>query len=278
MFSFNKILPLVSWLSIFLFVPISAFADPINLWQDSGSNLYFNSKVGIGPSITSPGSLLVISANSVAAPTSPNANLYIAGGNGSPNNFIMDGFGATSKLILRRADGTMASPTAIQANEAIFNFGGRGYNGSAFGSGNAVQINMNASENWSSTANGTYITFFTTDNGTTSVNSNPALYIGPSNRVGVGTSSPQSALDVNGSVTVEDIKNCAVLGTNASGTLVCTVGASYVYNNSSSSSSSSVDLFYESMSGAVWALVALLSVILSGYVCMFLYNVLRSVV
>jgi len=71
----------------------------------------------------------------------------------------------------RRARGTRAAPTAIQTNDALFNMGGRGHDGTSgvldgF-SGTACLFTFRAAETWSVTAHGTFAAVYTTPNGTT---------------------------------------------------------------------------------------------------------------
>jgi hypothetical protein len=68
----------------------------------------------------------------------------------------------------RRARGTMSAPAAVQSGDALVFVGARGYDGTAFTSASRAFIRMDASENWTPTAQGTRIWFATTANGTTS--------------------------------------------------------------------------------------------------------------
>jgi hypothetical protein len=68
----------------------------------------------------------------------------------------------------RRARGTMSAPAAVQSGDALVFMGARGYDGTAFTSVSRAFIRMDASENWTPTAQGTRIVFATTANGTTS--------------------------------------------------------------------------------------------------------------
>jgi hypothetical protein len=68
----------------------------------------------------------------------------------------------------RRARGTMSAPAAVQSGDALVFVGARGYDGTAFTSASRAFILMEASENWTATAQGTRIRFATTANGTTS--------------------------------------------------------------------------------------------------------------
>lgn len=68
----------------------------------------------------------------------------------------------------RRARGTISAPAAVQSGDALVFVGARGYDGTAFTSASRAFIRMDASENWTATAQGTRIVFATTANGTTS--------------------------------------------------------------------------------------------------------------
>jgi hypothetical protein len=68
----------------------------------------------------------------------------------------------------RRARGTMSAPAAVQSGDALVLIGARGYDGTDFTSASRAFIRMNASENWTPTAQGTQIVLATTANGTTS--------------------------------------------------------------------------------------------------------------
>jgi hypothetical protein len=61
----------------------------------------------------------------------------------------------------RVANGTVSSPTAVQSGNAFGGFCAQGYNGSAF-SGCSVSVRAIAAQNWSTSAEGSYLSFFTT--------------------------------------------------------------------------------------------------------------------
>ena len=70
----------------------------------------------------------------------------------------------------RRARGSVASPSAVQANDILFRFGGGGYDNAGFPTGNEVMIEFKAAEAYDATSHGTYILFSTTAAGSTSTN------------------------------------------------------------------------------------------------------------
>ena len=76
-----------------------------------------------------------------------------------------------SEFYSRKARGIESSPAAVQQFDILLNIGARGYfsGGTPSYSGNRGAIKVNASENFTNTSQGTYITFSTTSNGSTSL-------------------------------------------------------------------------------------------------------------
>jgi len=75
---------------------------------------------------------------------------------------------AFAAIISRKARGTSSTPTSILANDRIFGLYANGYHSGGSFSPNSGAIQIIANENYTSTAQGTYITFETTKNITTS--------------------------------------------------------------------------------------------------------------
>jgi hypothetical protein len=71
--------------------------------------------------------------------------------------------------VARRANGTKASPTRALLNTIIGSWGGQGYTLSGWGSIASAQIQMRAAENYTATAQGSKIEFYTTLDGTTTI-------------------------------------------------------------------------------------------------------------
>ncbi len=92
-----------------------------------------------------------------------------------------------------RANGNVASPTALSNGNPFFLLSAGGYNGFFF-SGPKASITFNATQNWTETANGTSITFGTTFNNSTF--NGQRMIINHDGRVGIGTSVPTAQLDV----------------------------------------------------------------------------------
>jgi len=97
----------------------------------------------------------------------------------------------------RKSRGSLTVPTAVLANDTLTYFTAGGYTGTAWTTSRGY-MSILASQNWTGTANGTDIAFFTTPTNTTSVSEK--LRIKADGNVGIGTSSPSSKLDVVGSI------------------------------------------------------------------------------
>jgi hypothetical protein len=93
----------------------------------------------------------------------------------------------------RKARGTAAAPTAVLSGDILVGFEGQGYAAGAF-SGTRGGMFLQAAENWTSTAQGTRVSFNTTAAGTNT--SSTKMTIDPDGNVGIGTSGPSVPLEV----------------------------------------------------------------------------------
>jgi len=105
----------------------------------------------------------------------------------------------------RKARGTMSSPSAVQAGDVLAHFNGQGYGETGWsgsdtpetgGDDSRARMRFATSEDWTDSAQGAYISFFTTQNGSTLISEK--MRITDSGNVGIGTSAPQSAFQVIG--------------------------------------------------------------------------------
>jgi len=103
----------------------------------------------------------------------------------------------------RRARGTIASPSAVQSGDLLMRYGGAGYGATSFPSGNRATLEFYAAENWTDTAQGTYVTIGTTATGSITVAER--LRVTASGNIGIGTATPASRLHVTSdSPTLDD--------------------------------------------------------------------------
>ena len=123
----------------------------------------------------------------------PLAPLQVSGGN--PQIYVTATGGGFAQIIGESANGTPESPTAVTSGQDLAWFGAHGHDGSGYSATRAAMI-MKASQDWTSTRNGAELLFATTPNNTTA--RAERMRITQDGRVGIGTSSPDALLTVNG--------------------------------------------------------------------------------
>jgi hypothetical protein len=197
-----------------------------------------NGYVGIGTS--TPDSLLEISANSAALPppgaTFPGTLLHLGAVNASKSRVLLDAYGpggpgdggpAVFPIFTgRMARGTAAAPTAVQADDTLFMLNAGGYGASAYSNGGQVNIRLLAADNWTDTDHGSAIAFNTTPNG--SIAYAERMRIDQNGNVGIGTTTPQTALEVNGGARLNTTTAQPACGAATRGTFWVLQGASGV--------------------------------------------------
>jgi len=178
---------------------ISGTTNSYGLYVDtqSGSTnnyaaIFAGGNVGIGT--TAPGAKLTVSKNSIT-PQVGSFLVSIVGAEGEQEGINVHTFGNSASHILRRANTSAASPSAIQLNDTIGVIGASGYGATAYSSTRA-RIGFAASQNWTDTAQGTYITFNTTANGTATVPGVERMRIDNAGNVGIGMTSPAVRLQL----------------------------------------------------------------------------------
>jgi len=144
---------------------------------------------GIGTTL--PSAPLEVSNADALSPGSP-ANAAITTYNPAPGGSFVTG---------RKARGTAAAPASVQSGDGLLALSGRGYGTNGFGLSGGATIGMSATENYTNTAMGAQIQFFTTPNGTTTLT--PRMTITQDGSLGLGTAAPSTLLEVVKSGTAE---------------------------------------------------------------------------
>jgi hypothetical protein len=154
--------------------------------------------VGLGTTL--PNAKLSVSANTAAPPSAPGITAYFANANESNTFLTADAYGNSnvhSDFLFRRARGTMAAPAAVQADDIVGQIQMRGYGTTGFAPTSRAGIRLNAAENWTDAAQGAFLSFLTTPNGTNGINVE-RMRITDAGNVGIGTTSPEAKLEVVG--------------------------------------------------------------------------------
>ncbi len=134
----------------------------------------------IGTAVTPPaGTLLTVNSNAAACPNIAGAGETIQGlfcvVDGNVAALSVVSFANFAGYNLTRANGTAALPTHLNANDLIGVLDAHGYGATGY-FGGTPQIRFIASQNWSDTAQGSQLSFYTTPNGATAVgNADEAL-------------------------------------------------------------------------------------------------------
>lgn len=140
---------------------IEGDADPNLLFADASTD-----RIGVGTS--APTSRVTVSLNSEnVLPTPPSGTiLHFANANDSATRLTLDTYGASNgNYTLRRAAGTATNPSALSSGDSIGQISWFGYGATAFSSTAILAIRGSAGEAFTDSAQGAFLTFFTTPTG-----------------------------------------------------------------------------------------------------------------
>jgi hypothetical protein len=115
--------------------------------------------------------------------------------NGAAYAAVTYGTGCTPGFRGLFARGTPTSPAVPQVDDFLCFMGGHGYDGTSFTTGTKALIGFKANQTWTGSANGTYVTFETTPNGSTT--RAERMRVLDSGFVGIGTTTPQKKFVVS---------------------------------------------------------------------------------
>ena len=167
------------------------FAGASGVYSQDNSKLFWNDTnnfMGIGTD--SPDTSLTITSptqTSITAGTLPaGTDLHIVGADSAVTRITQDAFGIGNYPAYtgRAARGTAAAPSASQSGDILAQYTGRGHGTSDYSSASIARIDMEAAENFTDTAQGTYISLHTTALGATSPVER--FRVGPSGQWGIG--------------------------------------------------------------------------------------------
>jgi hypothetical protein len=178
----------------------AAFAAKADISILTKTNLFTTQQnfvtVGVGSGfVTSAGqtvdSLLEVNANISATPgVLPSGTIiHVVGATGVAGRILLDavgnGGGFSPNFTCRRADGTLAVPSAVQSGEAFCTIAALGYGATSYSSTSRAGIIFSAGENWSDTAQGSYIQLLNTPTGSTTITERMRIFA--NGNIGIGT-------------------------------------------------------------------------------------------
>ena len=165
------------------------FAGASGVYTQNNANFFWdntNKFLGIGTlAPTAHLTILSTAGGTVPSGTLPTGtDLYVVGADSGQTRITQDSFASYVAFTGRRADGTAASPSAVQSGEVISQFTGRGYGASQWAAASTGLLQIQAEENFTNTSNPTSVSILTTPSA--SVTAVEAFRFGPSGQFGIG--------------------------------------------------------------------------------------------
>jgi hypothetical protein len=167
-------------------------------WTTNGNDINNTNTGNVGVGTTTPGAKLTVSNNTQAAPAGqPGTTAQIVGANGTSARLLIDSFGAVvSSIDMRRANNTAASPAALFNGDMLGQITWQGFGATSYNSASRAKIAVSAAENYTDTAQGTYMHFYVAPRG--GITSVEAMRIDATGFIGIGTTAPAYRLDLQG--------------------------------------------------------------------------------
>jgi len=136
--------------------------------------------------------------------TNPSFNFEVVMDQGiatiAATTYRIDQFGA-GQFIGQAARGTKQAPSAVQENDFLASFNGRGYGDSGFSDRPRGRLGFVAAENWTDANQGTYLILATTPIGT--IENMERFRITSEGNIGIGTATPDERLHVAGNIKLD---------------------------------------------------------------------------
>ncbi|MDQ5845734.1 MAG: hypothetical protein M3539_10625 [Acidobacteriota bacterium] len=189
--------------------PITAHAQWTN--PDAQGNINNTNTGNVGIGTTAPGSKVTVSSNAapLPAPTGTGTTIaHFSSADALNPRVLIDSFAAVPALDFRRANTTAASPSGLLLDENMGQISWFGRGSTGYGAGVRASIRSSAAENWSDTAQGTYLSFSTTVK--TTAAAVERLRITDAGNVGIGTTDPLTKLQVNHSSANTNLSNLSL--------------------------------------------------------------------
>jgi hypothetical protein len=176
-----------AWNSVSGLYVATGYSAAINTEIADGAMTFFTAPSGTaGASATFTERMRITSAGNVGIGTTTPLGVLHISGLGAVGQLYADQYGtAGSNLLLRSARGTQSAPTSTLSGDLLGSIGVRGYGATGFSSGGRAGLYMYAAENFTDTAQGTYLILGTALNGTAS--RAERMRITDAGNVGIGT-------------------------------------------------------------------------------------------
>lgn len=165
------------------------FAGASGVYTQNNANFFWdntNKFLGIG-TLAPTAHLTILSTAGGTVPSGvlpTGTDLYVVGADSGQTRITQDSFASYVAFTGRRADGTAASPSAVQSGEVISQFTGRGYGTSQWAAASTGLLQIQAEGNFTNTSNPTSVSILTTPSA--SVTAVEAFRFGPSGQFGIG--------------------------------------------------------------------------------------------
>lgn len=187
---------------------VSHHADGLNLFAFSGGDIDLRTSSAANGDVSR---LKITNAGNVGIGTpSPESNLTVVN-SGSSRGISSEAYGTAygGAIWARGARGTVAAPSATLLGDYLGWFVFDGYNGANWtASNNQTGLGALASQNWTATANGNHLVFYTIGDGTTSATEK--MRISQNGNVGIGAPVPTAKLQIMGSTAITTITDTGI--------------------------------------------------------------------
>lgn len=157
----------------------------------NAGNVYGTGRWNIGATDVAPDSLLTLMGNTATTVAPAASQLHIVAADSANARITLDTFGSGGNYVGRRANGSLASKTAVVATNNVFALQAQGWDTSTYTQGGGLQFV--GTETYTAANHGMEVQFYTTANGggaltqSMTLQNSGGLSIGTTTDLGVGT-------------------------------------------------------------------------------------------